>query len=80
MVILKTSWAYGDAESSITLTSEEWAAVKRGERLEREAEAVYEGVEEAVVWIIDNRVVSVTGEEEAVRVWEQPLDELVLDD
>jgi hypothetical protein len=77
MVILKTSWAYGDAESSITLTSEQWAAVKRGERLEMEARAVYEGVEDTVVWIIDSRVVSIIGEEEAVRVWEQPIEELI---
>lgn len=80
MKTLKAYWGNDDAESTLTLSSDEWEPVNRGERLEKTATAIHEGVEETVTWVIQDREVTIIGGDASQKMLAWPLNELIVDE
>lgn len=80
MKILKVYWGNDDAESTLALSSDEWEHVNRGERLENTATAIHEGVEETVTWVIQDREVTIIGDDASQKMLAWPLNELIVDE
>lgn len=60
---LTASWADGCAESSLTLSREDWDLIQEGGEFEDDSEFIYEGKEGCVSWYFKDRLYSIHGGE-----------------
>lgn len=69
-------WGCGDAESTISVSRDQWNAIKSGERHDVASFSVYEGETFAAVWHFMNGEVTIDGEDGRQCVVGLPFSEL----
>lgn len=69
-------WGNDDAESTISLTPEQWLSIQNGGEHIEHSESWYEGESAEVTWSFANGLVTIAGEGGAQWLLDSPVSEL----
>ncbi len=72
-------WGNGDAESTISITAEQWQVIQDGGNHVAYSESWYEGESEEVVWSFADGLVTIDGEDGRQCLIDVPLAELYVE-
>ena len=75
-ISITASWGNDDAESTISLTPEQWQSIQDGGEYFEYAESWYEGKREEVTWSFKNGLVTIDGEDGLQCLVDSPINEL----
>ena len=73
-------WGNGDAESTISLTHDQWRFIQDGGECVELSESWYEGECEEITWSFSNGLVTIDGEDGRQCLIDYPICELYLEE
>ncbi len=77
-VKLTAFWGNDDAESTIIIPSNTWDDINKGGSYSLNADSYYEGNKSEVVWVFENKIFSIYGEDGLQCVYEMPIKDLII--